>query len=554
MTGRQSASAPARRRPAPLPLLFAALTLLLFVGALLAPFNHDEAQYYGAGLALRSGMLYRDFIYLQTPLNAWLGAPVIALAPGHGLVALRLLTALMGAALLAILAATLRRLYPEHPRKAVLLGLATIGTCYSFLFAATVYRNDMLPALLEGGALALLMRLCPPASPMPQGDGGTGANRQRGRDAAILLGAGLLLGLAASTKINYAILPAAPGLWLLLRTGKPFARRIAEAALMSGGFLIGILPSLYMAALAPEAFWWQVVHFGAQAPLDWYRGIGDGIRLTPAGRALDILVILVQGPMLVALLLVLRARITAQRTGTRPPAHRQRDALLDLFLLIAFVAAAVPTPAWRQYFLVLLPPLALRLPGMLEGLTGRSRRAAGIAFGVTAAVGVISWAVPLAGTLLTPHRAIFSRAAEAHWIGARLRAAETRTAGPASPMVATLSPDLVVDSGAALDPRFASGVFVWRWTSPQEQAAISAMHGLTPLSAASGLAAAPPDAIVTGYEGRAGASFAVDLEEPLRRFAEQHGYRRIASPIGKASLYIRPRATHPEPGDIAPAR
>ena len=530
----------------------APLALLLVAGSLLAPFNHDEDQYYGAALAFLDGTPYRDFLYLQTPLTLWPGAALLALMPGHGLFALRIATALMGLALLWIVARTaedLAQAYragaPAHLPPA-LAALLTVAGSYSFLFAATVYRNDMLPALLFAGACALAALRLPAADPA----------RRRGTLAAI----GLLLGLAASAKINYALLPAAPALWLLTRREEPLSRRFGALAFLGAGFAAGLAPTLLYLARAPEAFGWSVVHFGAHAPLDWYETIGEGHRLTPGGRALDSLVILAQGPALIAIGLVARARFFGARAdaGKNDAATQARDDLLDLLLLVALIAAAVPNPAWRQYFLVPLPPLALRLPGALAalGATGRPRAVALGLLVLGSTVGLISWGVPLAQTAEAPERSILMHYREAHWLR------ETFARHHLQGEVATLSPHLVVDSGARLDPRFASGVFVYRWDRAEERATILRLNGLTADTAPAQLALRPPAAIVTGYEGRGGSSFGVDLDAPLRRFAERNRYLRLHSPIGPVILYIRPhgrtadrqnRAQYPARPSPAPA-
>lgn len=506
------------------------LALALAAGSLLAPFNHDEDQYFAAARAAFSGQIYRDFIYLQTPLNVWFGQAVLALTPGYGLLALRLATALAATLLLGIVAATNRRLYAPTGRypSAPLLGVGLIAASYSFLFAASLFRNDMLPALLETAALALAVLHLP---------GGSARRGFRPAIAAI----GLLLGLAASAKGNYGLLPAAPGLWLLLNRARTPRQRIGDGALLTLGFLVGLAPSIVCLVRQPEAFLWQVVHFGAKAPLDWYHATGDDARLTPAGRLGDIFLILIQSPALVALILVLLAqpllrRKPANGLPVRTAQERQRDRLLDLFLIVSFLAAAVPNPAWRQYFVTLLPPLALRLPGALETLGGgRPRRIALTLLIVTGLAGVIAWAVPLVDTALHPKRSIVTRWRESRWIGA-----EAAAHAPSGP-VASLSPHLLLDSGVRIDPRFVSGVFVYRWDRPEERAPILRQNGVTAASAPCVLAAHPPAALVVGYESGRGNSFGVDLEGPLRHFAESRGYRRIDSPFGRAVLYIRPQ-------------
>ena len=120
---------------------------------------------------------------------------------------------------------------------------------------------------------------------------------------------------------------------------------------------------------------------------------------------------------------------------------------------------------------------------------------------------------------------------EAHWIGARLRDAG------AQGVVASLSPQAVVDSGFPLDPRFANGPFAYRsgnLLSDEEQRAYLT---LSPRTLDRFLSEHPPGAIVTGYED----SEPVSLDHGLRAFAVDNGYRLERSPFGDAELFVRPR-------------
>ena len=68
------------------------------------------------------------------------------------------------------------------------------------------------------------------------------------------------------------------------------------------------------------------------------------------------------------------------------------------------------------------------------------------------------------------------------------------------------------------------------------------LHVTAPASLAADLDAAPPAAIVTGYEDRGGDT-RVRLDEGLRAYARTRGYALHRSPWGAAELYVRTQWT-----------
>lgn len=511
--------------------LWGLITLFLICASLLAPFNHDEDQYYAASYALSHGAIYRDFIYLQTPLNALLGNALMALWPGQSLWLLRISQALLGSAIFAlVLTENLRR---DVPRRSAILCALLMISCYSFLFATTVYRNDMLPCLLSAMGIVVLTR---------QTDrfGGDGSPLQ---SLPFFFFGGLLLALAASAKANFLPLLAAPALWLLLQPRLRASARLKLLLALGAGAVAGALPVILYWSAEPEKFLWQVVYFGAEAPIAWYERVGEGDRLTPLGRAKDAVLILVQGPALAALAMVAFGKLLL-----RPSLEEGgRERMLDLFILLGLIAALLPNPSWRQYFVVLLPALFMRLPTLLTKLRPPTRTAARNILVLFACVGIAAWSAQAWKTVAHPDRGILTRWAESRWIGTEMRKRSEQ--GP----VASLSPHLVTDSGEDIHLRFVSGVFAYRWGGSGHDREILSMGGVTPANIDLLLAALPPAAIVTGYESGKGNSFSVDLDRPLAAFARRNGYIMSRSPFGKAVLYLRPQlltvAHHERRGD-----
>src|SRR5258706_14657576 len=161
--------------PRRIALAFAALALWLVAIALVRPLSVDESQYVASVALTARGLLpYRDFAYLQTPLQPFVFAPLQWPFAGHLLLAMRMANALLGLATIALVYAAGRRAGASE--RAALAAALLLLTCESFAWCAGVARNDMLPAALMALGLWLIAR------------GGR-------------FGAGLAFGFAASAKI-----------------------------------------------------------------------------------------------------------------------------------------------------------------------------------------------------------------------------------------------------------------------------------------------------------------------------------------------------------------
>lgn len=480
-------------------LLAVGFALFLILAALATPFNHDETQYYAAAKLAAGGMPYRDFIYLQTPLFAWWGALLSLLADGWLLIVGRITQALMGIVVIALVYRIALR--ESGSRDGAVAGAVVIGASYPFLFAATVFRNDILPMLLETLALAVLLPV-------------TRAGVEK--IAARLFVGGMLIGLAGSAKVNFILLGIAPALCFAMRGDLPWRRRLVFLVILALGGLTGSVPIFLSLLPAPDEAYLQIVTFGSEAPQEWYRLTGQGWRLTPWGRAADALVVLLQGP---ALLVLLAIALVRGRTGGY---SSRQGRFLDLFVLAGLAAALVPAPVWRQYFVVLLPPLALRL-ATLWPFVGGSRKMR-VAFATFVVVGSVIGLVRSGSGLFRLPDTIVSREIVSHRMAEKLDGA-----GP----VATLSPEFVVDSGAPLDPAFAAGPFVYRWSRSSEYGAVNAAN------LAAHLDAVRPAAIITGQESDS-ESTVQDLDRLMRDWAGKHGYRKQPSGDGETAYYFAP--------------
>src|SRR5438270_12884748 len=94
---------------------FAALMLCLFAIAFIRRLSIDESQYVAATALTARGLLpYRDFAYLQTPLQPFVFAPLRWLFAGHLLLAMRLANAVLGSATVVLVYRTARRAGAEE--------------------------------------------------------------------------------------------------------------------------------------------------------------------------------------------------------------------------------------------------------------------------------------------------------------------------------------------------------------------------------------------------------------------------------------------------------
>src|SRR4029079_4051975 len=92
-------------------LILASLALWLIAIAFLRKLSIDESQYVAAAVLTSKGLLpYRDYAYLQTPLQPFVFAPLQCLFSGHVLIATRLVNAALGAGTIALVFGTARRM------------------------------------------------------------------------------------------------------------------------------------------------------------------------------------------------------------------------------------------------------------------------------------------------------------------------------------------------------------------------------------------------------------------------------------------------------------
>lgn len=493
------------------------------------PVDHDEGQYVGAALAAARGLRpYADFIYLQTPLQPLLTAPLAHVAGADSLLAIRLANGLAGALLLTLVFRLQIRLGVELARAAT--ATALMGACYIFEFSCGVARNDAFPALAAtAGLWAALAAL----------DGchlNQGAPREA-RAVALWGLAGLSFGAAVSFKIFYLLPLAGAGLFILAAVWR---RRVTVRALAGFclGAVAGIAPCAAALASAPDAYLYDTLIYHQTAPPAWYIAYGEAHRLSALAKLPDSLLALAVGPALEVSVVVALITVLRWRAGIEASAQRR---LVEAVALGGLFAALIPTPTQRQYFMPLLPALfvlfGLGEAGLPRGLPWRRGLQAAVLIGALIGAGRVAYlagdaVIRMARGALPPALAMRD---EGRWIGARLRA------DGVTGEIATVAPQLAAASGYDLDARFTAGPFFYRTGDKVSDAEQAELGALSPRTLPAAFDADPPDVLVVGLEPHRGLN-GRSADDDFRAYAQSRGWRRERSPDGVVELYIRPGA------------
>lgn len=450
-------------------LLWAALLLAAALGS---PVDHDEQMYVAAGVLARDHAVYRDFAFLQTPYQAWLGAALFSLDGGPSLLVRgRLMT------WLALLWATLLLAGEARRRTGRAMVEAAVGTLFCLIaiqcLAAGAYWNKSTPVPL---ALAALLML---------GD-------EHPRRQAV---GGFFLALCIGLKLYYAVL-----LPLLL-----LCRRPAVA-----GLLLGLAPMLVAWLRAPEGFWFGNVEYHRLSG-ELNRQLGYLAADVSVWRRIGLQVewLGLPWPLLLPPLALLPSACRAART------HRAaRLALLAVGLTLPVPVLMRPT--FSSYLALPLPCLGLAAIQAVGALREPWRtRSEGLAM-MLLVLACVAWRGHL-GNL-----AVLS--SPGTWATSRVQRTGERLAAvcPAG-RVATTVPLYALEAGRGIYPELASGVFALRVAGRIDAARQERLRIISPERLPALLEAEPPAAILTGFAAER--QNWIGLDQPLVDYAEAHGYR-----------------------------
>ena len=483
-------------------LVVAATLLWLLLIAFIHPISHDESQYVAATWLVGHGLLpYRDFAYLQTPLQPFVFAPLHWIFRHDLLVWSRLANAGLAAGTLALVYSAVRR--AGGKTGAALASALLLLTCHAFIWAAGVARNDMLPAALLAAGLRIEV------------------SHPRSWGHAL---AGMALGLSAAAKISYAIPPIAIITILFVSRERQWRR---SALWLSLGALVGFAPAVVLALNASDAFLFEVFTFGLRAPVIWYRELGETWAIGSLRFAYLIAVAAI-GPALIASIAVV---VRVAQEPERWFGDRARRVLIAA-AAGGLLSAALNRPFNAPYLVPMLPPLFVLVGLELsqERVPSQLLRFAG---GASAAIALVWPASCIGETVIHGAFPLIDAEARSKEIGDELRARGMHGT------IAGLSEQYLVDSGHALDSRFAAGPFLFRSVGLVSADQAAKWHIVTRDQYAS-IAASSPGAIVTGGERNK----VVKPDVELAAIASKLGYLPVAH-VRKYTIWMRPEPGSP---------
>jgi hypothetical protein len=497
-----------------------ALVLLLFAFAVGLGDDHDDEQYVTAGVLAMHSRIYRDFIYLQTPLYPELLAGVFnSLTNGSGyfLVA-RLLNWACTIVTCALLWGVGWRITGRH----------AIGFGTALLFAVSPEvipgiasaRNDMVSCAAAMAAMALVLS----------------AIRQHRFTNILMALAGFGFALAVGLKLIYAFVPAGVMVYVLAADlDRPFRQRLVEMALpLALGGAAGGMILLGYGTGAWTAFLYENYTYHREAPFLWGQRTGDHSSFEASYAVKFVLGQVFKDTTLVIVILTVVTVVTMLTTKAKLQIRRQLSndgAPLVLFLVgLALLFGFLPRPPHIQYFQPFGLFMALSVPFLYTALAplGQVRLAL---FGGMILIGCLPGFRLL---LQNGSHALDSK----NWIVTRVQVASQdirkriEARGVSGPIL-TLSPIFALDAGLPIYRELSAGPFFFRTADHLSTATVESLHGVSPATLDALLQRRPPSAVLVGKEP-------AFLEQPLIDFAERRGFEETTvTGFPKLRLFIR---------------
>ncbi len=525
-------------RGLPLPVLLAAAAIWLLLFVLLLGLNmrrglnHDEHQFVGSAVLMaRYGLEpYADFAYFHVPGQTWLNAALFGASDSF------LLTARLAAIVWSWLSLGLILLVglatAPFARGWARLCFATAGVAVlvaSPLFVHTSGRawNHDLPMFLTLAALLAFLAATWQADAPPNSiaaDAGHLSLASR----LWMLGTGILLGLAIATRLSYAFLSPAFVLAIWVQGGRPWRHKLWFTLWLTAGGILGMAPVWIALATAPAGFLFGNVTYNLQLNTQYYAAAGHEQAMTLAGKVAYFGNLLVAQPgNLVAPLLFVMALLPALPALRRPAAFPLLTVLL--VLPFALLGALSATPSQIQYFYMLYPFFVLGTFFAVPLWTQRQ----GVALGAVTAGALLA----IVATAVNYGEGLAIVAQPERWYPAKVHARGERIADLMDGgRVLTLAPIHAMEGGVPTYPEFVTGPLAWRVAHlvPAEERA--RQHLVTEAELPALLAAAPPRAVLAGFEGDD-----AELEQVLLDYAQANGFVPVPLP-DEGMLWLSPLA------------
>jgi hypothetical protein len=513
-----------------------ALLLAIFARMMNFEMRRDEQLYAAPAALLDNWSPYADFFYNHVPGSAWLfHATKVLLGGDHVLLTARL-SVFSGWVLLAFGVAWISWRLTKSLAVTIFMIVAVLANDVLFNQTGMTGTNNLLPlsfALLGLGCFLFSV------------------DDDRGRPM-LAAAAGLLLALAASFKANAIgfVFPVAIAALVLPRQAQ-FMQRFRRIVLpLFAGGVVGALPVFYYLIADPWLFLAHTVSFHTGPHVDYWanRATGDEEAAMALGAKVKLAYDMWFGGanLVIVLMIALLLAYVVSSSAPREAFRKLIDPRLLMVTATLIVAAAlsfIPTPSFPQYFTQPLVCLLL-LTGLLSaGLSPQVRSALSPAFVAATVVILLINGPRLAQSLprlVTPSSWTVMRT---HNFGVAL-ASRLRELGVAG-KIATLAPIYPLEGQLDVYPEFATGQFVYRVADIAKPELLRYYRTTSPAKVEAFLTADPPAAILTGFEP--------ELEAPMLRFAQSHGYLRIddlgiKDRYGKAVLHVRPPGSLPPPG------
>ncbi|MCE7981001.1 MAG: hypothetical protein DYG89_07390 [Caldilinea sp. CFX5] len=577
--------------------LFLLAILLLLVGVnMRRGLNHDEYQFVASGqLIATTGLLpYQDFPYFHVPGLSLIYAILFQFS-SQLLLSARLFSVVCGWLLVALLwVMTVVELRRERPAirigAAVGLALLLIGSPLFIYTSGRAWNHD-LPMLLTVGAFWLVGRRVGGGEEGQQVDA---ANEMRRVDAAAspgvynprliaktrssglrvagvdleptMIGAGILIGLAAATRLSFAFAFIAFIMALMVRPADDWSVRRQNVFNFALGGVLGGLPALFFLFWSPQPFLFgNLTYIGLNT--QYYQSLPTPpMSMTWSGKLTFLGSLLGREPANLLPILCLMVGALWCWRSKRPsfvtanpslPRVGKGQRLLpqsgggwegvawhwQLWGLLAVGmagSALVATPSQTQYFYPLWPLSILGLVLLLGHVSRRTgfQQAFPLSILLLLAAGVTALLLSR-----SPYWAgleiVFS---PREWYPTKLHARGqwlrtlVNAGGSQSGVVLTVAPIMPMEGGAAIYPELATGPFAWRVAPLLAAETRRRYHLLTPDELKAQLTVTPPRALLVGLENDD-----VELEQSLLAWAQPQGYVPIAMP-DEGTLWVSPMA------------
>lgn len=456
------------------------LAAALLVGAWFVAFSafqldHNDFMY--ATAAFARGDLYAEVHYPQAPIPFYFWKAVGLIAPeGYRYLTFRLVSLSLVFASIAV--------------ALVFIVRDNAARLFFLLFAAASPYLLKIGAEIGAYSLALLLLVAAMAVPVLA--------------SGSLFGpflSGLLVGLAASTKLNLVLLALPFGLWAAHAGAGDRGERAGASgvAALAAGVLVGLAPSLIELARAPAAFLLHTVTFHSELT-SAQRG------LTPLESVKDIARDLLDFGYLYAPAAFLAIYSLARPSHQRPArAQRLVGVLLLASLATALVSAALPLIVFTQYLAPASAFCALAFAHVFAYENRRFRTLAAwcvvplLALSLAESVGVFAGRAIAQGA-----RPDLLRVVDVNLELRRLRGRLDRRRPDCSDEIFTLAGAFVVDSGFTAARYMEAGVFWYRLKDVvPERYLADARYNLDPylLDPVSWIRRASIDFLLVGYYG-----------------------------------------------------